>query len=94
MIKLQVPTIVYAGEAINVNCTGSVQDFRNAFMPMMVLMTGDGCTKHHDDAPPKKFKDNSFQKSFNITCQKGNHEIKCVTNSISQTGATELQGAF
>ena len=96
MIKLQIAEIIYAGEATNVNCTGSVQDFSNTFTPIMELETKDGCTKVDDDAyvKPKKFKNDYFQRSFTITCQKGNHEIKCVTNSISQEGTTQLQGEF
>ena len=92
---MQAPSTVYAGEATIVNCTGSVQNFKYVYMPIMILKIGDGCTKDDNNAygRPNKIK-NYFQKSFTITCKKGNHKIECLTNSISQTKTIHLQGAL
>ena len=92
---LEVPTNVYAGVATTVNCTSSIQNFRYTFTPIMILRTGEGCTKQDNDAysRPSRIK-NYLQKSFTITCKKGNHTIKCLTNSISQTETIQLQGTF
>ena len=91
-VQLQVPTTVYAEEAISINCTSSVQDFENVYTPMMVLTTGHGCKNDAHGGPNKV--NNYFQKSFTVTCKKGNHTIKCLTNGISQIGKIQLRGIF
>lgn len=93
-IQLQVPKILYAGEATNISCTGSKQDFKHVPRVIMSLKLKDGCTKNSNEYKLEKLKYH-FQKIFTITCKKGNHTIICLSNSIlsKQDKEVHLQGS-
>ena len=90
-LKIQVPTTIYAGEATNGSCVGSI----NRRIIIIAMNSDDGCSvSPRHTSKPEKIGVQYYRMNFTIICTSGNHSITCVSNRLANNNhdVVQLQG--